>query len=173
MEQYEFNQTKKVEGCTCMQQQCMIVNFEGVFAAAGGRCTTSFNSSECVNWKTAPSVLGTDLKLRHVYCCNYMLRGRSVIFLCHCSFAIKFWTILIFLSMACSENLLNQICLIDRALTYKCASASFIVWRNIYAFLCFHFFPLKFSSFCGKIFNDLVVFPNGFLCCFFFAFACY
>ena len=129
---------------------------------------------ECVNWKTAPSVLEKPTENCAMVVVAIICSEAGVLFFfCHCSFAIKFWNILIFLSMACSENLLNQICLIDRALTYKCASASFIVWRNIYAFLCFHFFPLKFSSFCGKIFNDLDVFPNGLLCCFFFAFAYY
>ena len=120
--------------------------------------------------KTSSFCLGkTDWKLRHDCCCNYLLRGRSVsFFFCHCSFAIKFWTIF----NICFNDLLGESPkrgLFDRPCPhFQMCSCVFHCFKK---HVCVSLFPLvyfKIFFLLWKIFKNLVVFPNGLLCCFFF-----
>ena len=129
-----------------------------------GDATLVLIPGECVSWKAAPSVLEKPTENCAMVVVAIICSEAGVY---HCLFAVKFWTIF----NVSFNDLLGESPQLD-LLDWPCPHC-FIVWRNIYAFLCFQFFPLKFSSFCGQIFNDLVVFPKGLLCCFFFAFACY
>ena len=98
----------------------------------------------------------THWKVRHGCCCNYLLRGRSVIFFSVIArLQLNSGLFLMFLSMTCSENLLNQICLIDPS---RCAAVSFIVSRHVCAFSFFPLFYFKNVFFCGKILTTWLFF---------------
>ena len=85
----------------------------------------------------------TDWKLRHVCCYNFCSEAEKWFFSVIARLQLNCGLFLIFVSMTCSENLLDQISLIDRALTsnaHLCPSLS----RNMYAFGAF--FPLFHST---------------------------
>ena len=121
--------------------------FNSYFAAVKW-CATSFNFR--LDAPTENQLLLSWKKRLKTAPCLLLLRGRSVIFFSHCSFAIKFWTIFNICFNDLGES--PQLDLLDWPCPHFQMCICFIVWRNIYAFLCLQFFPLKFSSFCGKIY---------------------